>query len=124
MGEVDLTYTRLIKFDLDSREPRLPALVTFQIPINIQNIMFHWCIIEEGAFTCIISKTVCQNLGSPEIVPSTVTLRAYDGRPSSSEGIFQNVLVKLGGKISLLTLNLLMPYSITIYFLDVDTCTL
>jgi hypothetical protein len=40
LGEVDPTDTRLITFDLDSGEPRLPALVAFQIPVKIQNIRF------------------------------------------------------------------------------------
>jgi hypothetical protein len=64
LGVVDPTDTRLITFDLDSEEPRLPALVAFQIPVKIQNITVHWCIIDEGASTCIISKNVWQKLGS------------------------------------------------------------
>jgi hypothetical protein len=35
LGAVDPTDTRLITFDLDSREPRLPALIAFQIPVKI-----------------------------------------------------------------------------------------
>jgi hypothetical protein len=58
LGAVDPTDTRLITFDLDSREPHLPALITFQIPVKIQNITVHRCIIDEGASTCIMSKTV------------------------------------------------------------------
>jgi hypothetical protein len=54
-----------------------------------------------------MSKTIWNKLGSPELVPSAITLRAYDGRPSSSEGLFQNVLVKIGGKIILIDIEVI-----------------
>jgi hypothetical protein len=79
LGEVDPEDTRLITFDLDSREPRLPTLISFQIPVKIRNITVHRCIIDEGASTCIMSKIVWQKLGSLKLIPSTITLRAYDG---------------------------------------------
>jgi hypothetical protein len=98
LGAIDPADTRLITFDIDSGEPCLPALIAFQIPVKIWNITVHRCIIDEGASTCIMSKTVWQKLGSPELIPSSITLRAYDVRPSSPEGLFQNVPVELGGK--------------------------
>jgi hypothetical protein len=107
LGAVDPTDTRLITFDLDSGEPRLPALIAFQIPVKIQNITVHRCIIDEGASTCIMSKTVWKKLGSPELIPSAITLRAYDGRPSSPEGLFQNVPVELGGKTILIDIEVI-----------------
>jgi hypothetical protein len=58
LGVVNPADTRLITFDLDSGEPRLPALVAFQIPVKIQNITIHRCIIDEGTSTCIMSKTI------------------------------------------------------------------
>jgi hypothetical protein len=58
LGAVDPADTRLITFYLDSWEPRLPALVAFQILVKIRNIRVHRCIIDEGASTCIMSKTV------------------------------------------------------------------
>jgi hypothetical protein len=58
LGAVNPADTRLITFDLDSREPHLPSLVDFQIPIKIWNIMIHQCIINEGVSTCIMSKLV------------------------------------------------------------------
>jgi hypothetical protein len=107
LGAVDPTDTRLITFDLDSCEPRLLALVAIQIPVKIRNITVHQCIIDEGASTCIMSKTVWQKLGSPELIPSAITLRAYDGRPSSPEGLFQNVPVELGGKTILIDIKVI-----------------
>jgi hypothetical protein len=107
LGAVDPTDTRLITFDLDSGEPRLPALIAFQIPVKIWNITVHRCIIDEAASTCIMSKTVWQMLGSHELIPSAITLRAYDGRPSSPEGFFQNVPVELRGKTILIDIEVI-----------------
>jgi hypothetical protein len=107
MGAVDPSDTRLITFDLDNCEPRLPAAVAIQIPVKIQNITVHRCIIDEGASTCIMSKSVWQKLGSPELLPSAITLRAYDGRSASPEGIFQNVPIELGGKTVLINIEVI-----------------
>jgi hypothetical protein len=107
LGAVDPADTRLITFDLDSCEPRLPVEVAIQIPVKIRNIIVHRCIIDEGASTCIMSKTIWQKLGSPELIPSAITLRAYDGRPSSPEGLFQNVPVELGGKTILINIEVI-----------------
>jgi hypothetical protein len=93
LGAVDPVDTRLITFDLDSCEPRLPAAVAIQILVKIRNITVHRCTIDEGESTCIMSKTVWQKLGSLDLLPSAITLQAYDGRPSSPEGLFQNVPV-------------------------------
>jgi hypothetical protein len=79
LGVVDPADTRLITFNLDSSKPHLPALVAIQISVKIRNIIVHRCIIDEGASTCIMSKTVWQKLGSSEVIPSAITLRAYDG---------------------------------------------
>jgi hypothetical protein len=107
LGAVDPADTRLITFDLDSCEPRLPALVAIQIPVKIRNITVHRCIIDEGESTCIMSKIVWQKLGSPELIPSTITFRAYDERPSSLEGLFQNVPMELGGKTILIDIKVI-----------------
>jgi hypothetical protein len=107
LGEFDPDDTRLITFDLDSEEPFLPTLVSFQIPVKIHNITVHWCIIDEGASTCIMSKPVWKKLGSPELVPFTITLRSYDGRPSSREGLFQNVPIELGAKTILIDIEVI-----------------
>jgi hypothetical protein len=107
LGAVDPADTRLITFDLDSGEPCLPALIASRIPVKIRNITVHRCIIDEGASTCIMSKMVWKKLGSLELIPSTITLRAYDVRPSSPKGLFQNFPVKLRGKIILIDIEVI-----------------
>jgi hypothetical protein len=74
----------------------------FQIPVKIHNITVHQCIIEEGASTCNMSKAVWKKIVSLELVPSTITLRDYDIRPSSPKGVFQNFSIELGGKTILI----------------------
>jgi hypothetical protein len=54
-----------------------------------------------------MSKSVWQKLGSLELIPYAITLRAYDGRPSSPEGLFQNVPVELGGKTVLIEIDII-----------------
>jgi hypothetical protein len=54
-----------------------------------------------------MSKSVWQKLGSPEVIPSTITLRAYDGQPSSPEGLFQNVPIELRGKTILIDIEVI-----------------
>jgi hypothetical protein len=54
-----------------------------------------------------MSKIVWKKLSSPELVPSAITLRAYDGRPSSPEGLFQNVPIELGGKTILIDIEVI-----------------
>jgi hypothetical protein len=106
-GAIDTADTQLITFDSDNREPRLPAQVAFQIPVKIWNTTIYHCIIDEGASTCIMSKDIWKKIGSPELVPSTITLRAYDGRPTSSKGIYQNVPIELGGKTILIDIEVI-----------------
>ena len=97
-------------FDLDKATPRLPSMVTFQIPVSVQNITIHRCVIDDGASTCIMSKNVWQKLGAPELKPFVITLRAYDGRPLTPVGLFQNVLVCLARKMVHIDIEVLDAY--------------
>ena len=81
LGVIDPTDTCLMSFDLDKSTPRLPSMVAFQIPVSVQKITIHECIIDEGASTCIMSKNVWHKLGSPELKPSDITIKAYNERP-------------------------------------------
>jgi hypothetical protein len=107
LGEIDTADTQLITFNSNNEEPRLPPQVAFQIPVKIWNTTVHRCIIDEGASTCIMSKYIWQKIGSPELVPSTNTLRAYDGRPTSHTGLCQNVPIELGGKTILIDIEVI-----------------
>jgi hypothetical protein len=55
-----------------------------------------------------MSKVVWKKIVSPhELVPSAITLRAYDSHPSSPKGLFQNVPVELGGKTMLIDIEVI-----------------
>ena len=83
MGTIDPFDNRLILFDVDRLEnPPLPASVTFQIPVKIRNANISRCIIDEGASTYAMFASVWKQLGSPELDPSTITLRVWDGHAS------------------------------------------
>jgi hypothetical protein len=62
-----------------------------------------------------MSAHVWKWLGSTELVPSTITLRAYDGRPSQPEGLDKNVSIELAGKTVLIDVEVvdaLLDYNI------------
>ena len=80
-------------FHLDKANPRLPSMVNFQIPVSVQNINIQWCVIDEGASTCIMWKNVLQKLRSPKLKPSVITLKAYDGCPLTPASLYQNVSI-------------------------------
>ena len=58
LGVIDPSDSRLITFDLDQGEPRMPSFISFQVPFTIQNLVIHQCIIDEGASTYVMSTFV------------------------------------------------------------------
>ena len=59
MGVVDPLDDLLIVFDIEnSKHPPLPTSVAFQIPFKIRNAKVSHCIIDEGAFTYVMSALV------------------------------------------------------------------
>jgi hypothetical protein len=64
-----------------------------------------------------MSKTVWQKLDSPELIPSSITLRDYDGHPYSPQGLFQNVPVEFEGKTILIDIEVInAPLNYNILF--------
>ena len=102
LGVVDPSHSRLITFDLDQGEPRMPSTIAFQIPVSIQNLVVLRCIIDEGASTCVMSTLVWQKLRSPILQSSTTMLHAYDGHPTRAQGILPHIPISLGGKTVLI----------------------
>jgi hypothetical protein len=54
-----------------------------------------------------MSKIIWKQLGSPKLIPSSITLQAYDGRPPKPKGLYQNVPVELGGKTILIDIEVI-----------------
>ena len=100
MGAIDPFNDQLIFFDVDrSEHPPLPASVTFQIPVKIQNANVSRCIIDEGASTCVMFTLVWKQFRSLELASSVITLRAWDGHASKPIGLFHNCPITLVGKM-------------------------
>ena len=74
LGVVDPSDSKLITFDMDNGEPRIPSTITFQILVSIQNLVVHRCIVDEGTSTCVMSTLVWKKLGSPILQTSLTTL--------------------------------------------------
>ena len=58
LGVIDPSDSKLITFDLDKGEPRMPSTIAFQIQVSIDNLVVHRCIIDKGASTCVMSTFV------------------------------------------------------------------
>jgi hypothetical protein len=55
MGGVYLVYTRLITFEIEKHRIRLPQQIDFQIQVVSCGINIFGVVVDEGAFTCIMS---------------------------------------------------------------------
>ena len=55
-------------------------------------------VLDEGASTSMLSLTCWKSLGSPELVTSPTTLKAFDGRGFQPHGRISALVVELGGK--------------------------
>lgn len=53
---------------------------------------------DEGAFTCFMSLSCWQAIGSSETIPSPTMLKAFDGHLFRPHGILPALPVELGGK--------------------------
>ena len=58
LGAVDPSNSKMITFDTENEEPRMPSTITFQISVSIRNLVVHRCIVDEGASMCVMSTLV------------------------------------------------------------------
>jgi len=75
IGGIDPADSSLVAFNHNGCEPQLLAQLTFLIQVKALNKTVHRIIIDEGASTCIMSMSCCQNLGSPPFSRSSMTLK-------------------------------------------------
>ena len=90
--------TNLIHFNVENYKPRLPHKLAFQIITKVVGKKFFRMILDEGASTSVLSLSCWKALGSPELVTSPTTLKAFDGRGFQPHGIISALVVELGGK--------------------------
>lgn len=94
LGTMDPSNDCMIVFNVEKLDhPCLPPSVSFHIYVSIKNVVFQWCIIDEGTSSCAMSANVQKKIISLDLSPSTITLCAYDGCPSQPICLCQNYLI-------------------------------
>ena len=78
LGALDLDNTNLIHFNVENYNSRLPHKLTFQIITKVVGKVFR-TVLDEGASTSVLSLSCWKATGSPELVTSPTTLKAFDG---------------------------------------------
>jgi len=76
----------------------LPSHVPFWVTVHAYNTTLPGTVLDEGASVSLMPITNWQDLGSPQLVPVTPNLMAFDGGTSQPLGILPKFLVTLGGK--------------------------
>jgi hypothetical protein len=98
IGGIDPTDTNLIIFDLEDHIPRLPPQLAFQIQVVVENKNICRTVIDEGASTCVMSVTCWKAIGSPALIESLNTLKAFNGTDFKPYGVLPSLSITLEGK--------------------------
>jgi hypothetical protein len=89
----------MVSFDWnDLVEPCPPSSSPFQIRVEVNSNNIYLCIVDEGAFTSILSSLTWKYLGSPKLVSTSHELLDFDRRPSEYLGVIPEFPISLGGK--------------------------
>ena len=79
LGALDPDNTNLIHFNVENYKSRLPHKLAFQVITKVVGKKVFRMILDEGASTLILSLSCWKSLDSPELLTSTMTLKAFDG---------------------------------------------
>ena len=91
--------TKVISFEWSNlTESHLHSSVPFQIVVNVTTRWILRTIVDEGASVSILSSTAWKALGSPQLVPATDQILAFNRRPTAPLGILPLFPITLGGK--------------------------
>ena len=71
--------TNLIHFNVENYKSRLPHKIAFQIITKVVGNNFFQMVLDERASTSVFSLSCWKALGSPELVTSPMTQKAFDG---------------------------------------------
>ena len=80
LGAMDPGDMNLIHFNSENLKPRLPHQLDFQIITIVVGKKFFRTILDEGASTFVLSLSCWKSIGSPELVKSPTTPKAFDRR--------------------------------------------
>ena len=98
LGALDPNNTNLIHFNVENYKSRLPHKLAFQFISKVVGKKFFRTILDEGASTSVLSLSCWKSLGSPDLVTSPTTLKAFDGRDFQPHDLISTLTVELGGK--------------------------
>ena len=91
--------TEVFSFDWNIlTEPCLPSSIPFQIIVNFGGSYIHRTQVDEGASISILSSIAWKYLGSPQRVPVTQNLKAFNKTISEPLGILPKFSITLEGK--------------------------
>ena len=79
LGALDLDNINLIHFNVKNYKFILPHKITFQIIMKLVGNKVFRTVLDEGASTSVLSLSCWKAIGSPELVTSPMTLKAFDG---------------------------------------------
>ena len=79
LGSLDPDNSNLIHFNIENYKSRLPLKLAFQIVTKVVGKKVFRTILDEGASTLVLSLSCWKAIGSPELVTSAMTLKAFDG---------------------------------------------
>jgi hypothetical protein len=99
IGGIDPTDTNLIIFDLEDHIPRLPPQPAFQIQVIVSDKNTCRTIIDEGASTCVMFVTCWKAIGSPSLIESHNTLKAFNGCSFKPYIVLPSLPIMLEGKM-------------------------
>ena len=79
LGALDLDNSNLIHFNVENYKSRLPHKFSFQIIMKLVEKKVFRTVLDEGASTLVLSLSCWKDIGSPDLVTSPTTLKAFDG---------------------------------------------
>ena len=89
----------MIQFNVENYKSRLPHKLAFQVITKVVGKKVFRTILDEGASTSVLSLSCWKALGSPELVTSPTTLKAFDRWGFQPHSFISALMVELGGKI-------------------------
>ena len=98
LGALDPDNTNLIHFNVKNYNSRLPHKLAFQIIMKVVEKKFFRIVLDEGASTSVLSLSCWKAIGSPKLVTSPMTLKAFDGSGFHPHGLIPALSIELGGK--------------------------
>ena len=79
LGDLDPDNTNLIHFNAEKYKSRQPHKLAFQIIMKVVGKKVFRTVLDEGASSSVLSLSCWKAIGSPELVTSPTTLKAFDG---------------------------------------------